>query len=206
MNNLNLLFWVQSLDNESPDVIIKNRKELSDDKLEQQLVLEIYEIPAKKREIAQYGPSVTVRHSDPKFVIEVIPIEKDESNRLAPIVIYGEFPEEGSSDWVNNVCNEIQEVVSNQIKRTLQNGTLESIEKWLNEELEAKKKKVQFQINLISLSISLFVPLGVSWLIQFQGWQLTPLQIGGLIGLNNLLIMSIQIFLINPNQSKLNLK
>lgn len=206
MNNLNLLFWVQSLDNESPDVIIKNRKELSDDKLEQQLVLEIYEIPAKKIEIAQSGPSVTVRYSDPKFVMEVIPFEKDESNRLAPIVIYGEFPEECPSNWVNNVCNEIQEVVSNQIKRTLQNGTLESIEKWLNEELDAKKKQVQLQINLISLSISLFVPLGVSLLIQFQGWQLTPLQIGGLIGLNNLLIMALQIFLSNPNQSKFNLK
>lgn len=44
----NLLFWVQSLDNESPDVIIRNRKELSDDKLKEQLVSEIYEISAKK--------------------------------------------------------------------------------------------------------------------------------------------------------------
>jgi len=202
----NLSFFAQSLDNESRDIIIRKRKELSDDESRRKLVLEIYEIPAKKREIPGSNSSVTVRYSDPKFVMEVIPIEKDESNRLAPIVIYGEFPEEGSSDWVNNVCNEIQEVVSNQIKRTLQNGTLESIEKWLNEELEAKKKQVQLQINLISLSISLFVPLGVSLLIQFQGWQLTPLQIGGLIGLNNLLIMSLQIFLINPNQSKFNLK
>jgi len=136
----NLLFWVQSLDNESPDVIIRNRKELSDDKLKQQLVLEIYEIPAKKIEISLYGPSVTVRHSDPKFVMEVIPIEKDESNRLAPIVIYGEFPEECPANWVKDVCTEIQEVISNQIKRTLQNGTLESIEKWLNDKLEEKKK------------------------------------------------------------------
>jgi hypothetical protein len=171
----NLLFWVQSLDNESPDVIIRNRKELSDDKLKQQLVLEIYEIPAKKIEISLHGPSVTVRHSDPKFVMEVIPVEKDESNRLAPIVIYGKFPEE---------CPE----------------------KWLNDKLEEKKKQVQFQRNLITLSTSLFVPLALSWLIQFQGWQLTPLQIGGLIGLNNLLVISLQIFLINPNQSKFNLK
>ncbi len=138
--------------------------------------------------------------------MEVIPVEKDESNRLAPIVIYGEFPEEGSSDWVNNVCNEIQGVISNQIKRTLQNGTLESIKKWLNDELEAKKKKVQFQRNLISLSTSFFLPLAVSLLLQFQGWQLTLLQIGGLIGLINLLVMSLQIFLINSHQSKFNLK
>jgi hypothetical protein len=202
----NLLFWVQSLDNESPDVIIRNRKELSDDKLKQQLVLEIYEIPAKKIEISLHGPSVTVRHSDPKFVMEVIPVEKDESNRLAPIVIYGKFPEECPANWVKDVCTEIQEVISNQIKRTLQNGTLESIEKWLNDKLEEKKKQVQFQRNLITLSTSLFVPLALSWLIQFQGWQLTPLQIGGLIGLNNLLVISLQIFLINPNQSKFNLK
>ncbi|CAC5344686.1 MULTISPECIES: hypothetical protein [Planktothrix] len=203
----NLLFWVQSLDNESPDVIIRNRKELSDDKLKEQLVSEIYEISAKKIEIASYGgPSVTVRYSDPKFVIEVIPTEKDESNRLAPIVIYGKFPEECPANWVKDVCTEIQEVISNQIKRTLQNGTLESIEKWLDHELEEKKKRVQFQRNLISLSTSFFIPLAVSLLIQFQGWQLTPLQIGGLIGLNNLLVISLQIFLINPNQSKFNLK
>ncbi|VXD18564.1 hypothetical protein [Planktothrix paucivesiculata] len=202
----NLSFFAQNLDNKSRDIIIQNGEELYNDESRRKLVFEISEVRAKKIEIASHGASVTVRYSDPKFVMEVIPVEKDESNRLAPIVIYGEFPEECPSNWVNNVCNEIQEVVSNQIKRTLQNGTLESIEKWLNEELDAKKKQVQLQINLISLSISLFVPLAVSLLIQFQGWQLTPLQIGGLIGLNNLLIMSMQIFLINPNQSKLNLK
>jgi hypothetical protein len=202
----NLSFFAQSLDNESRDIIIQNREELYNDESRRKLVFEISEVRGKKIEISLRGPSVTVRHSDPKFVMEVIPLEKDESNRLAPIVIYGKFPEECPSDWVNNVCNEIQEVISNQIKRTLQNGTLESIEKWLNHELEEKKKRVQFQRNLISLSTSFFIPLAVSLLIQFQGWQLTPLQIGGLIGLNNLLVISLQIFLINPNQSKFNLK
>ncbi|BBD53467.1 hypothetical protein [Planktothrix agardhii] len=202
----NLSFFAQNLDNKSRDIIIQNGEELYNDESRRKLVFEISEVRAKKIEIALYGPSVTVRHSDPKFVMEVIPVEKDESNRLAPIVIYGEFPEEGSSDWVNNVCNEIQGVISNQIKRTLQNGTLESIKKWLNDELEAKKKKVQFQRNLISLSTSFFLPLAVSLLLQFQGWQLTLLQIGGLIGLINLLVMSLQIFLINSHQSKFNLK
>jgi hypothetical protein len=201
-----LSFFAQNLDNKSRDIIIQNGEELYNDESRRKLVFEISEVRAKKIEIALYGSSVTVRHSDPKFVMEVIPIEKDESNRLAPIVIYGKFPEECPANWVKDVCTEIQEVISNQIKRTLQNGTLESIEKWLNDKLEEKKKQVQFQRNLITLSTSLFVPLALSWLIQFQGWQLTPLQIGGLIGLNNLLVISLQIFLINPNQSKFNLK
>ena len=202
----NLSFWAQSLDNQAPDIIINDRQVLSDDESRQKIVSEIYKLPTKDIKISSYDSSVTVRYSHPRFVIEVIPAEKDRVNRLAPIIIYGQFPKECPSDWVNNVCNEIKEVVSNQIKRTLQDGTLESIRDWLIKTLEAKKKRVQLVNQIISLTIGLIFPLLVSWLMQKYGVKLTTLQIGGLIALNNLLVMSLQIFLSNPNQSKLNLK
>ncbi|NJN24021.1 MAG: hypothetical protein HC810_06005 [Acaryochloridaceae cyanobacterium RL_2_7] len=114
-----LAFWAQSLDNQAPDVIFKDGQELSDDELRQKLVSEIYEIPKSNIEVAPTDSSVTIRYSYPKFVIEAVPTEKDQANRLAPIVIYGVLPDDFSEPWVKDVCNEIENFVSETLKRTL---------------------------------------------------------------------------------------
>lgn len=188
----NLSFWAQSLDNQSPDILVKDGEELSDDKLRQELVSEIYAVTTKK-EISPPGSSVTVRYSDPKFVIEAIPTEKDEVNRIAPIVIYGELRDDFSLEWIEEACDEIEKVVSDKIKRTLHHSTLEAIRNWLTQTLE-KKKKVDLQNQIISLFIGFIAPLLVGWLIQSRDLQLTTLQVAGLIALNNLLVMSFHTF------------
>lgn len=134
-----LSFWAQSLDNQSPDILVKYGEELSNDKLRQELVSEINEVTTKK-EISPSDSSVTIRYSDPKFVIEAIPTEKDQVNRIAPIVIYGELRDDFSLEWIEEACDEIKKVVSDKIKRTLHNSTLEAIRNWLTETLEKKRR------------------------------------------------------------------
>ncbi len=142
-----LSFWAQSLDNQAPDVIFKDGEELSDDESRQKLVSEIYEFP--KSEVVPDVSAVTIRYSYPKFVIEAIPTEKDQANRLAPIVIYGILPDDPSEFWVEDVCNEIENFISKNLKRTLDNSALVAIQDWLSEAL--KKKRENSQLNLFSL-------------------------------------------------------
>jgi hypothetical protein len=158
----NLSFWAQSLDNQSPDIIFKDGEELSDDKLRQKLVSEIYEIPKNNIEVLSANSAVTVRYSYPKFVIEAIPTEKDQVNRLAPIVIYGILPDNLSEIWIKEVCTGIEDFVSNRLKRTLDNSALVAIHDWLSETLE-KKKKANLQYNRLGSITHYFARL-VSWL------------------------------------------
>lgn len=144
-----LSFWAQSLDNQAPDVIFKDGEELSDDESRQKLVSEIYEFPKNNSEVVLADSGVTIRYSYPKFVIEAIPTEKDQANRLAPIVIYGVLPDDPSEFWVEEVCNEIESFISKTLKRTLDDSALEDIRDRLSETL--KKKTENSQLNLLSL-------------------------------------------------------
>ncbi|MEG4409285.1 hypothetical protein [Microcoleus sp. MON2_D5] len=121
-----LYFWAQSLDNQAPDLIFKNEEELSDDESRQKLVSEIYEIPKSNIEVLPADAPVTIRYSYPKFVIEAIPTEKDTIKRRAPIVIYGELPDDFSEDGVKDVYNRIASVVSDKLNRTLDDSALEA--------------------------------------------------------------------------------
>lgn len=156
-----LSFWAQSLDNQAPDVIFKDGEELSDDESRQKLVSEIYEFPKSDSEVVPADSAVTIRYSYPKFVIEAIPTEKDQANRLAPIVIYGVLSDDFSELWVKDVCNEIESFVSKTLKRTLDNRALVAIHNWLYETL--KKKTENSQLNLFSLIKSALDRL-VNWL------------------------------------------
>jgi len=164
----NLSFWAQSLDNLSPDVIFRDGEELSDDESRQKLVSEIYEIPKINIEVLPTDSIVTIRYSYPKFVIEAIPTEKDQVNRLAPVVIYGELPDEWSDErWVEDVCNEIKNFVSSSLKRTLDDSALVAIRNWLNKTLE-KKKKADLQSSPFS-QIAGFLTRFANWVKSLIG-------------------------------------
>lgn len=156
-----LSFWAQSLDNQSPDVIFKDGQELSDDELRQKLVSEIYEIPRSNMSVLPSDSSVTVRYSYPKFVIEAIPAEKDQVNRLAPIVIYGVLPTDFSELWIRDVCDEIENFVSTKLHRTLDSSAIIAIQNWLDEIL--KKKREDLQSSSLKLVKSFLLRLA-NWL------------------------------------------
>lgn len=191
----NLSFWAQSLDNESPDFIYRNGEKLSNDELRQQFVSEIYEFPAKKLESFPSDSSISIRYSDPKFVIEAIPSQKDQANRLAPVLIYGEFPDNPSSEWVDNVCDEIEKFIQDKLGRTLDSNTLRAINNWLNKILDEKKKKSKAFNWIVSLILVILVTLVVIGLIQSQGWKLSNMQVAGLITFSNMVVISLQTFL-----------
>jgi hypothetical protein len=112
-------------------------------------------------------------------------------------VIYGELPEEFSPDWIERSCSEIREVVAHKLNRTLNRDAVTKIQEWFNSVLEAKKKKVDIQtqgIVWMGATVAIFL---VGWILQAQGIQLTLLVVTGLIALNNLLVMTLQIFLLN---------
>lgn len=152
----NLSFWAQSLDNQDPDVIFKDGQELSDDKSRQKLVSEIYEIPKSNIEVLTADPAVTFRYSYPKFVIEAIPTQQDTIKRLAPIVIYGVFPDNFSEDgvederkdieWVEDVRKDIEIFVSHRLNRTLDDRALVAIKDRLSEILKKKTEESRFSL------------------------------------------------------------
>ena len=198
----NLFFWAQSLDNKAPDLIFRDNEQLTDNSERQQIVSKIYEVSGKKLEFSSPNSEVTIRFSDPKFVIETLPIEKDQANRLAPIVIYGELPEEFSSNWIERSCSEIREVVAHKLNRTLNEDALTKIQEWFTRVLEEKKKKVEIQTHgIVCISTSLALLL-VGWILQTQGIQPTLLEVTCLIALNNFVIMSLHIFLLNSSRRK----
>jgi hypothetical protein len=165
----NLFFWAQSLDNQSPDTIIEDGNELFDDTQRQQVVLDIYQVPGKKREFFEKDSKVSIRFSDPKFVIEAIPAEKDQADRLAPIVIYGELPKKDASQWwIDDVCKEIDHVVADKLNRTISRDSISSIRKMLTTVLEEKKKRSEIKIIITSLAIIFLVALAliVYWLVR----------------------------------------
>lgn len=147
-----LSFWAQSLDNQSPDIIFQNGQELSDDELRRKLVSEIYEVPRNNVEVSPTDSSIAIRYSHTKFVIEAIPEEKDQANRLAPVIIYGELPDEWDNwngQWAKEVCHEIKKFVSIELRRTLDSGVLRDIEDGLDK--IAKKKRANLQSNPLNL-------------------------------------------------------
>jgi hypothetical protein len=196
MKNL-LVFWAQSLDNKAPDLIWEDSEELSDQLRRQQVISEIYEVRGRKTTLPSATSEITVRFSDPKFVVEALPTEKDQANRSAPIVIYGELPKELSNEWIESSCTKISDIVSDKLNRTLSKDAVTVIQGWFTEILEEKKKKVEVQQQTISLVTVFFAPLLIGWLLQTKEIQPSLLQMAGLIALNNLLVMSLQTFLIN---------
>ena len=135
----NLFFWAQSLDNQSPDLIFKDREKIDNQSTAQKIVSEIYALSGKRKELSS---EVKVRFNHSNFVIEAIPTEKDEKDRLAPIVIYGEFPKENFSEWIEASCDSIREVVGDNLKRTLKENTLLKINEWFDEVLKARKTEI----------------------------------------------------------------
>ena len=167
----NLSFWAQSLDNKSPDIIFRDGKELHDDESRQKLVSEIYAVPKNKAETLSLKSLVNIRYSNQRFVIEVIPTEKDQVNRLSPVVVYGQFIDPlnvadkewvGDEQWINDVCDEISIFVSDRIKRTLDDVTLETIRNVLKETLKKKREDLQ-KHNLVFL-ITDFLTRLLKWL------------------------------------------
>jgi len=198
----NLVFWAQSLDNKAPDLIFRNNEQLTNNSERKQIISEIYEFSGKKLEFPSPNSEVTIRFSDPKFVIETVPIEKDQANRLAPIVIYGELQEDFSSVWIEDSCSEIREVVAHKLNRTLNEDALTKIQEWFNSVLEAKKNKVVIQTQVAFGSVASLALILIGWILQAQGIQPTLLQVTCLIALNNFLVISFQIFLLNSPRRK----
>ena len=162
----NLSFWAQSLDNQAPDVIFKDGQELSDDESRQKLVSEIYEIPKSNIEVLTADPAVTFRYIYPKFVIEAIPTQQDTIKRLAPIVIYGVFPDNFSEDGVEDVRKDIEIFVSHRLNRTLDDRALVAIKDRLSEIL--KKKTEESRFSLLSVIKTFWERLrnGLSFLVD----------------------------------------
>ena len=79
----NLFFWVQSLDNQSPDLIFQGREKIVNESIGQKIVSEIYQLAGEKIKLSS---EVTVRLKYPKFVIEAIPIEKDLASQADPML------------------------------------------------------------------------------------------------------------------------
>jgi hypothetical protein len=143
------LLWhsAQQLDNLSPDIISQGhrRLELSEDSEERQKVANTIEEIVSSHEGVSSSSKVTVYYTSSNFVIKSIPEERDGYGRLAPILSYGNFPnEEMSPDtetaWIKEVSDEVLSF-SQAIPLTLSEDTQELIKDSLRKAIEDIRQK-----------------------------------------------------------------
>ena len=165
-----LYLLAQSLDNQSSDVIVKfnvnvkpdDQVLLADGDLSEEdrsgVVSNIYKVSGKKQNL---GQEVSIRSRGEEFVIEAIPDEKDEINRLAPVVIYGKLDRESLTedidDWTKRISERIKEEVKSKLDRTLSQEAIETIKKGLQNVLEKKKDIRVFFLLFILIFFSLLL-------------------------------------------------
>ncbi|MFM6203886.1 hypothetical protein, partial [Planktothrix sp.] len=177
------LLWhsAQHLDNLSPDIIYQGeqRLELSEHKKErQEIVNKIDEVISCNEGVCK-SPQATIYYTFSNFVVKSIPEERDGYGRLAPILSYGNFPDEKTSldtesTWVQEVSNEIMKF-SRSIQLTLSKDAQEMIEKLLREAIEnMRQKKIQkdlwkeLQAFLLTFGIAIVAPIILGGIIHEQ--------------------------------------
>lgn len=183
MKSCKPLLWhsAQHLDNLSPDIIYQGeqRLELSDYRKErQEIANKIDEIISDNEGVCN-SSQATIYYTFSSFVVKSIPEERDGYGRLAPILSYGNFPDEEisldtESTWVQEVSNEIMKF-SRAIQLTLSKDAQEMIEKLLREALGSmRQKKIQkdlgkeLQAFLLTFGIAIVAPIILGGIIHEQ--------------------------------------
>jgi hypothetical protein len=202
-----IAFLSQSLDNESPNVIAKDRRvlDISEQELRQKLVYEINSIVSEKTKVKDTNNVVFYRRKS-KFVIEIIPVQRDVINRLSPVVAFGEFPEnnEFSTPWVDDVCNQIEWFISEGVNRTLGSQTLPTIRNWLTEEIDAVKKNSLSRIpELMYLPIPVIMPPMLGLVLQSFFPHLALVKTGLIISVVILVVGSLAILLLENQRTRI---
>lgn len=131
-----------------------------------------------KKEFLMPG-GVIIYYNNQNFVVKSIPTDRDDYNRLSPILSYGYFPEKNwqTEDFLEEWSNIISESVNsfvNEIGRSFDDHALSEMKKGLKEVQKMRLKKIQKEeivpssIDLILLSLAFIFPILIGWIIQNQ--------------------------------------
>lgn len=182
--NRELCHWAQQIKSTNPDIIYKGKIELNPvkDKQERETILSAIDevVLPKKNKVGiniEYK-GVKIYYNTKSFVVTSIPIERDNYERLSPILSYGYFPEKYlSKDWIETVSKEIKNFALS-IDRTFSNETLLTIKDALIQAEERKvklqkRRKLQRLVSYLSLElvwglIVVGTPLILGWILQMQ--------------------------------------
>jgi hypothetical protein len=140
----------------------------------QYIVLQMDDVTSTGKKISIL-PNVIVYYKQADFVIKTIPDERDNYNRLAPILSYGEFPNgelnlDTENEWIQSIKDQIIEFV-NSIGRNLSSDTKTEITQVLKELWQKKRHEQLIKMlreNLVVYVTITIVPLTLGWLIQNQ--------------------------------------
>lgn len=169
MNNFALSFYAQSLDDRSPDHVEVNNRLLTEDD-------ECQDLAQKISEVSLNGDEVFSKnwHSafllDNKFLLETPSDERDDADRIAPILCYGQVPDEPPVSWSIDVVNAMVSFAE-RIGRKVSNDSRESACEGVKAILEAEKKN-QLRLRRKMLGVTaLLIVLGVVsilWVTLFK--------------------------------------
>lgn len=159
MNNFALSFYAQSLDDRSPDHVEVNNRLLTEDD-------ECQDLAQKISEVSLNGDEVFSKnwHSafllDNKFLLETPSDERDDADRIAPILCYGHVPDEPPVSWSIDVVNAMVRFAE-RIGRKVSDDSRERACEGVKAILEAEKKN-QLRMRRKMLGVTaLLIVLGV---------------------------------------------
>ena len=166
MNNFPLSFYAQSLDDRSPDHVEDNNPPLKEDD-------ECQDLAQKISEVSLNGYEVFSKHwhsaflFDNKFLLETPSDRLDDAGRIAPILCYGDVPDEPPDSWSIDVVKDMVRFAES-IGRKVKDEEMAC--RGVQAILKAKKKN-QLRIRRKMLGCLLLIVLGVVsilWSIFFN--------------------------------------
>ena len=172
MNNLNLSFRAQSLDNQSPDPVEVNNQCLTKEDVSerQELAKKISKVALDGTQVFSEGTHTASLHGN-KFILKMPSDQLDNADRVAPILCYGHVPDEQPpASWSGGVVNAMVGFAG-RIGRTISPESQKVARRGVEAILEATQRKKQLKRRRRMLWLTLLIALGVLgilWVIFFK--------------------------------------
>ena len=166
MNNLS--FSAQHLDNQSLDPMKIGKYFLTEEKMDerQKLAEKISEVSLKGEEVFFKNSHFAFLYHD-KFLLETPSDQLDDGGRIAPLLCYGQVPDEPRESWSVEVVESLV-VFAKSIKRTVsdesQRVALEGVQKIVEESKRWRRRKVEKILKPLGLGAAAIAVL--AWVMK----------------------------------------
>ena len=172
MKELKLSFIAQRLDNQDPDHMELEGCELTEEDVDkrQKLDRQVSEVSWDGSQVSWDGSQgFSEEHHaafllDDKFLLKTPPKERDEADRISPILCYGRVPPEPSESWPNDVVKELI-AFAGRIKRTVPKKS-EEVARCAVEAIVKKKRRNSVRRKAL-WGTAFAVGLAVLWILYW---------------------------------------
>ena len=169
MSDLALSFRAQSLDNQSPDPVVANKRLLGkeDVRERQELAQKISKVSLDGTQVFSEGSHTASLHGD-EFLLKTSSNQLDEAGRIAPILCYGCVPDEPLDSWPRDVVKAVVGFAE-RIGRTISEDNQEMVRLGVEAIISAKEQqKRRSWMRVILILVIVMAVLGVFYKIFFK--------------------------------------